>query len=255
MNSVNLSTMTSPKPHIAAQLTGPEREGVVQRMFSSIALRYDLNNTVLSFGLHYHWKKVACRMVGEGDPRQVIDIGAGTCDLPVMLASTFPTINSVVAVDLNAAMLALGTEKIRARGHENKIHCFRGNAEALSFQANAFDAAMAGFCIRNVGQLDHALREIYRILKPGAQFICLEFSRPTTKWLRVLYDFYSLRILPWVGRVVAGDQTEVYQYLPLSIRQFPDQEALLDRMKRAGFTTVDYQNLSGGIVAIHRAVK
>lgn len=243
------------KPHIAAQLTGHEREGLVQRMFSSIAHRYDLNNTILSFGFHHHWKWVACQVVSEAHPNNVIDIGAGTCDLSLMLARKFPVTCQIMAVDLNEEMLEVGVEKIRAAACEDRIHCCRGNAESLGFQSNVFDVAMAGFCIRNVGQLDIALQEIYRVIKPGGQFICLEFSRPTTRWLRSLYDWYSLRILPWVGTLVAADQTAVYRYLPLSIREFPDQDALAGRMRRAGFNTVDYQNLSGGIVAIHRAVK
>ena len=105
MNNSTLSTFMTPTPHIAAQLTGPEREGVVQRMFSSIARRYDLNNTILSFGLHRRWKRIACRVVAEVRPTHTIDIGSGTCDLPLMLASEFPAIRRVTAVDLNASML------------------------------------------------------------------------------------------------------------------------------------------------------
>ena len=255
MNPSNTSALMSQEPHIAAQLSGLEREGVVQRMFSSIARRYDLNNTILSFGLHHRWKRIACRMVAEAHPHQTIDIGSGTCDLPLMLVSEFPAIRRVMAVDLNASMLGVGMAKICKARSEDQIRCFRGSAESLSFRDNVFDAAMAGFCIRNVGHLDMVLQEIYRILKPGGQFICLEFSRPTTQWLRTFYDLYSLHILPWVGTWVAGDRTEVYRYLPLSIREFPDQDALADRMKRAGFNRVDYENLNGGIVAIHRAIK
>ena len=189
------------------------------------------------------------------NPNHTIDVGAGTCDLPLMLTSEFPAIRRVMAVDLNASMLAVGMEKIRKTACEDRIHCCRGNAESLSFRDSVFDAAMAGFCIRNVGHLDMVLQEIYRILKPGGQFICLEFSRPTTKWLRTIYDCYSLKILPCIGTWVAGDRTEVYRYLPSSIREFPDQATLVDRMKRAGFNKVDYENLNGGIVAIHRAIK
>ncbi len=245
----------SHQPHIVAQLTGPQREGLVQQMFSSIAQRYDLNNTILSFGLHYRWKRMACRMAAETHPASMIDIGAGTCDLPLMIASHYPSIQRVMAVDLNASMLGIGAAKIREGKRGDQIHPCRGNAESLGFQNETFDVAMAGFCIRNVGHLDVALREIHRILKPGGRFICLEFSRPVSPVLRSLYDFYSLRILPWVGTWVAGDQTEVYRYLPASIREFPDQETLADRMRKARFSTVDYHNLSGGIVAIHRGVK
>ncbi len=255
MTPSTLSTLMPPKSHIAAQLSGPEREGVVQRMFSSIARRYDLNNTILSFGLHHRWKRKICRMVAEASPTHTIDIGAGTCDLSLMLASEFPSIGRVMAVDLNASMLGVGKAKICKAQSESQIWCFRGNAESLSFRDNVFDAAIAGFCIRNVGDLDMALHEVYRILKPGGQFFCLEFSRPTSSWLRAFYDVYSLHVLPWVGTWVAGDSTEVYRYLPASIWEFPDQDALAERMQRAGFSSVDYRNVSGGIVAIHRAIK
>ena len=255
MSNASIAMSVSYEPHVAARLTGPEREGVVQRMFSSIAGRYDLANTILSLGQHRRWKRAACRMVVETNPVDAIDVGAGTCDLTVMLASECSSCHRVMAVDLNAAMLSVGMTKIRKAGCEDRIRCFRGSAEALHFRDEVFDAAMAGFCIRNVGHLDVALHEMYRVIKPGGLFVCLEFSRPPARWLRTLYDGYSLWILPRVGAWVAGDRTEVYQYLPSSIREFPDQEALASRMKRAGFRTVDYRNLSGGIVAIHRAVK
>ena len=129
------------------------------------------------------------------------------------------------------------------------------NAEHLTFPDQSFDTVTAGFCIRNVGNLPQALNEICRVLKPGGQFVCLEFSRPVSAGFRKLYDWYSFHLLPWIGTVVARDGTGVYEYLPASIRNFPDQQRLCALLKEAGFGTVDYDNLTGGIVAIHVAVK
>lgn len=236
-------------------MTGSERETEVQSMFSSIADRYDLNNTILSFGLHRYWKWVACRIAAGENPKYALDIGAGTCDLSIMLASKCPDIEHIVAVDLNAAMLEVGEKKIHATVYADKIECCRGNVESLNFRNNIFDIVMAGFCIRNVGHLDQALQEIYRVLKPGGSFVCLEFSHPTSRWLRLLYHWYSMYVLPWIPTWISGDQTKVYRYLPASIREFPDQNALVLRMQDVGFSEVNYQDLNGGIVAIHRAVK
>ncbi len=227
-------------------------------MFTAIARRYDLNNTLLSFGLHHRWKRrvvaqVAARL--DGGPRWVLDVGAGTGDLALLVSPRLGETGRVVAVDLNQAMLEEGSRKIAREGLQARVACLRGNVEALGFRDGRFDAVTAGFCIRNVGNLGRAFAEIRRMLKPGGRFICLEFSRPTRGWLRAVYDWYSFRLLPWIGTAVARDGTGVYEYLPASIRTFPDQEALQELLLKAGFRQVEYQNLSGGIVAIHIAIK
>ncbi len=146
-------------------------------------------------------------------------------------------------------------EKVRKAARQNQIVCVQANAERLCVPDASFDAVTTGFCMRNVGDLTTALREILRALKPGGRLICLEFSRPVAGWLRRLYDWYSFTLLPWVGTKVSGDHTGVYEYLPASIRAFPDQEGLARLMREVGFTRVEHHNLSGGIVAIHVAVK
>jgi demethylmenaquinone methyltransferase/2-methoxy-6-polyprenyl-1,4-benzoquinol methylase len=152
-------------------------------------------------------------------------------------------------------MLRVGQKKVRAQKLESRIACLQMNAESLTFPDHSFETVTAGFCIRNVGNLPQALTEICRVLKPGGRFVCLEFSRPVATGFRKLYDWYSFHLLPWIGTVVARDGTGVYEYLPASIRNFPDQQRLCALLKDAGFGTVDYDNLTGGIVAIHVAVK
>ena len=249
MLTVEEQTQTAPPAG-----TGPQKERAVQRMFSSIARYYDLNNSLLSLGLHHYWKRQAVSFLDLND-RIVLDVGAGTADLALLTAARLGEKVRVVAADLNRPMLAIGVEKVRKADRQKQIVCVQANAERLCVPDASFDAVTTGFCMRNVGDLTTALREILRALKPGGRLICLEFSRPTAGWLRRLYDWYSFTLLPWIGTKVSGDNTGVYEYLPASIRAFPDQEGLARLMREVGFTRVEYRNLSGGIVAIHIAVK
>ncbi len=248
-------TVGTPKGKTVSQWSGAPREQAVQRMFSAIAASYDLNNSLLSLGLHHHWKRLTVSYVPEVAGGRALDLGAGTGDLAILLNQRMGAQGHVTAMDLNFEMLKVGAKKIAARGLESRIQCLRGNAEMLVFPNDSFDAVTAGFCIRNVGNRPKAFTEIFRVLKPGGRFVCLEFSRPVYGWLRKLYDWYSFHLLPKIGQWVAKDHTDVYNYLPESIRTFPDQERLTTMLKEAGFSHVDYRNLSGGIVAIHIAVK
>jgi demethylmenaquinone methyltransferase/2-methoxy-6-polyprenyl-1,4-benzoquinol methylase len=247
----------SPAPPLAVSTwSGQAREQAVQRMFTAIAGVYDLNNTVLSFGLHHRWKKITASYVPvvttEG---RALDVGAGTADLALLVEPRMGADGRVIASDLNHAMLVEGLKKITSRGLGQRITCLEANAEHLGFPDGTFHAVTTGFCMRNVGNLQQAVTEIHRILQPGGRFVCLEFSRPIFGWLRALYDWYSFRLLPWIGTKVARDTTGVYEYLPASIRNFPDQERLKQILLDAGFRQVTYRNLSGGIVAIHVATK
>lgn len=224
-------------------------------MFTSIAGVYDLNNTLLSFGLHYRWKKLAAAFVPMVEQGTALDVGAGTADLALLIEPRMGPRGRVVASDLNHAMLAEGLKKVSEKGLSDKIACLQANAEHLGFPDNTFDAVTTGFCMRNVGNLSQAVSEIRRVMKPGGTFVCLEFSRPVYGWLRALYNWYSFKLLPWIGTKVARDTTGVYEYLPASIRTFPDQERLCQVLREAGFREVSYENLSGGIVAIHMATK
>jgi demethylmenaquinone methyltransferase/2-methoxy-6-polyprenyl-1,4-benzoquinol methylase len=244
-----------PSARVVSEWSGPAREQAVQRMFTAIAGVYDLNNTLLSFGLHHRWKKLTASLVPPVENGRALDVGAGTADLALLIEPRMGPGGRVIASDLNHAMLVEGLKKIRRRGRDRRITCLETNAERLGFADAAFDAVTTGFCMRNVGDLHRAILEIRRVLKPGGRFVCLEFSRPVYGWLRALYDWYSFRLLPWIGTVVARDKTGVYEYLPASIRTFPNQEGLKTMLLKAGFSQVDYRNLSGGIVAIHIATK
>ncbi len=249
------NAVDTPAGKAVSQWSGAPREQAVQRMFTAIATRYDLNNSLLSFGLHHRWKTIAARDIPVHTQGRGLDLGTGTGDLALLLHHRMGEHGRTVAMDLNVAMLKVGAEKIARRGLADRIACLRMNAECLVFHDATFDAVTAGFCIRNVGDRPRAFHEIHRVLKPGGRFVCLEFSRPVSAWLRCLYNWYSFRVLPAIGTWVAGDHTDVYRYLPESIRTFPDQERLAALLRAAGFARVRYHNLSGGIVAIHVADK
>lgn len=243
------------RPEVVSTWQGQAREQAVQRMFTAIARVYDLNNTLLSFGLHHRWKRRAASFVPMVEGGRAIDIGAGTADLALLIEPRMGKGGHVIASDLNHAMLVEGLKKIEARHLRSRIACLRANAEQLGFADHTFHAVTTGFCMRNVGNLMQACVEIRRVLRPGGRFVCLEFSRPVHGWLRTLYDWYSFRLLPWVGTRVASDRTGVYEYLPASIRSFPDQVRFSELLREAGFRHVEYRNLTGGIVAIHIATK
>ena len=254
-DSVTEQPVSETSARVVSTWSGTAREQAVQRMFTSIAGVYDLNNTLLSFGLHYRWKKSTAACVPAIQDGTALDVGAGTADLALLVEARMGSRGRVIASDLNHAMLAEGLKKIDGKALSGKITCLQANAEHLGFDDDTFDAVTTGFCMRNVGNLEQAITEIRRVMKPGGTFVCLEFSRPVFGWLRALYDWYSFKLLPWIGTKVAKDTTGVYQYLPASIRSFPDQERLCHLLRDAGFRDVSYQNLTGGIVAIHRAVK
>ena len=235
--------------------TPREKERTVQEMFTSIAPRYDLNNTLLSFGLHHRWKRLAAEQAQVNPDNRVLDLCAGTGDLALLLAQKMGYLGRVTALDLNQRMLSLGRQKMHDARFQKQVGCVVANAEWLPFPEGTFHAVTAAFGIRNVTDIKKALHETHKVLQPGGRLVCLEFSVPKNRLVRKLYDLYSFYCLPWIGAMVSGDKTGTYRYLPASIRAFPDQETLKQLFLDAGFTDVAYRNLTGGIVAIHTGIK
>jgi demethylmenaquinone methyltransferase/2-methoxy-6-polyprenyl-1,4-benzoquinol methylase len=231
------------------------KEKNVQEMFSSIAGKYDLNNTLLSLGIHYFWKHKVVQTARIPEKGVLLDLASGTGDIAIQLARQGKNGVKIISSDLNLEMLKVGNDKIRKKGLSDRILPVQGNAEKMQFKDGSFDLVTVGFGVRNFNNLQAGLREIFRILKPGGQFICLEFSKPQHWFWRKLYDFYSFIFLPKIGQWISKDRTGVYQYLPDSIRKFPDQELFKMMMVQEGFKETTYRNLTGGIVAIHSGTK
>ncbi len=224
-------------------------------MFTSAAKAYDLNNSVLSFGMHHLWKRIAISILDPKPGQTVVDLCGGTADLGLLAKERVGSEGIVATVDLNFAMLRIGLDKIRSEPGRSGMGAVQANAETMSIRTSSVDRLVVGFGLRNVTNLDVALKDIYRILKPGGRFVCLEFSTPVNPIWDKLYRFYSFAILPLIGRVVSGDKTGIYEYLPASIARFPEQERFKALIEVAGFRNVAYRNLSGGIVAIHSGEK
>jgi demethylmenaquinone methyltransferase/2-methoxy-6-polyprenyl-1,4-benzoquinol methylase len=228
-----------------------EKSQHVGAVFSSVAERYDLMNDLMSWGLHRVWKTFAVQICGLRPGQRVLDVAGGTGDLARKLAGRIMPGGQIVLSDINEAMLARGRDRLLDQGLA--IPAVRCDAERLPFAADHFDCVTIGFGLRNVTRKELALREMYRVLRPGGRLVVLEFSR-IHRALGPLYDVYSFGVLPLLGRLVARDAAS-YRYLAESIRMHPPQEALKEMMAAAGFERVEYFNLTAGVVAVHRGFK
>jgi demethylmenaquinone methyltransferase/2-methoxy-6-polyprenyl-1,4-benzoquinol methylase len=226
----------------------------VRGVFDSVAGNYDLMNDLMSAGTHRLWKRFTLSLANLRPGQRALDVAGGTGDLAVGLARQVGERGLVVLTDINAAMLGRGRDRLIDAGLAGNVACVQANAERLPFPDAMFDCVTIGFGLRNVTDKPAALSSMRRTLKPGGQLLVLEFSRPSVAALKPLYDAYSFRILPLLGRLVAHDEAS-YRYLAESIRMHPDQETLLTMMQEAGLEGCRYHNLSGGIVAVHRGYK
>jgi len=226
----------------------------VRGVFDSVAGNYDLMNDLMSGGAHRLWKRFTLSLAGLRPGQRALDVAGGTGDLAAGLARQVGDRGLVVLSDINAAMLRQGRDRLTDRGLVGNVHYVLADAERLPFPDDSFDCVTIGFGLRNVTDKPAALAAMRRVLKPGGQLLVLEFSRPVAPGLGPVYDAYSFRVLPLLGRIVARDEAS-YRYLAESIRMHPGQQALLEMMQAAGLEGCRYHNLSGGIVAVHRGYK
>jgi demethylmenaquinone methyltransferase/2-methoxy-6-polyprenyl-1,4-benzoquinol methylase len=226
----------------------------VGAVFDSVATRYDLMNDLMSFGIHRLWKRFAIDLTGVKPGASVLDLAGGTGDLALQLARKAGSTGHVLLADINAAMLAEGRKRLTDQGIVGNVAYVQADAEDLPFADNCFECVTIAFGLRNVTRQDKALAAIHRVLKPGGCLVILEFSHPKMPGLQPVYDLYSFKVLPVIGKWVAKD-ADSYRYLAESIRMHPDQDTLRGMMERAGFERCGYFNLTGGIVAAHRGYK
>ncbi len=226
----------------------------VADVFHSVAGKYDLMNDLMSGGIHRFWKKLTIEQSGARRGHSILDIAGGTGDLTIRFSRIVGPTGKVVLADINDSMLKVGRDRLMDRGVAGNVEFVQANAECLPFPDNTFDVITIAFGLRNVTDKDAAIRSMTRVLKPGGKVMVLEFSKTNNPALTKLYDFYSFNILPKMGQLIAGD-AESYQYLAESIRMHPDQETLKGMMQNAGLVNCKYQNMTGGIVALHTGIK
>jgi demethylmenaquinone methyltransferase/2-methoxy-6-polyprenyl-1,4-benzoquinol methylase len=230
-----------------------DKQTLVNDVFHSVASRYDLMNDLMSMGLHRVWKDIMITTLnppkGEA-PFALLDVAGGTGDIAFRAAGASGAGFRATVCDINQDMLNVGRDRAIARHLDDRVSFVEGNAETLAFPDRSFDGYTIAFGIRNVPRIDLALKEAFRVLKVGGRFLCLEFSSVDVPGLDRLYDLFSFRVIPPLGRVVTGDG-ESYRYLVESIRRFPKPNAFADMIRAAGFSRVSWQTLSGGIVALH----
>jgi demethylmenaquinone methyltransferase/2-methoxy-6-polyprenyl-1,4-benzoquinol methylase len=221
-----------------------EKAGRVADVFHSVAQKYDVMNDLMSLGIHRLWKKLAIDLLGVHKGQVVLDIAGGTGDLSAAISEKIGASGKIILSDINSSMLSVGRDRMIDKGIVANIDYAQANAEILPFADNTFDRIIIGFGLRNVTDKDAALRSMFRVLKPGGRALVLEFSKPVMPGLKPIYDAYSFKILPWLGKTILND-ADSYRYLAESIRMHPDQNTLKNMMENAGFEKCDYHNLSG----------
>ena len=232
-----------------SKVTNKEKTKLVQKVFSDVANNYDLMNDVMSFGAHRLWKKSFIDIVNPSAGDKIIDVGSGSGDLVLEILKRDLNLK-IDMIDLNKEMLLEGKKRIK----NNNVKFFQQNAEKLNFLNNIYDKYLISFCLRNVTDIDQSFKEAFRILKPGGQYYCLEFSRPNSFVLANIYSYYKSNIIPTFGKIFSNNR-EAYNYLNESIDLFPTQDELKKRIESAGFKFVKYTNLFDGIVSIHTGYK
>ena len=224
-----------------------EKQRLVNDVFNSVATKYDLMNDITSFGIHRIWKNDLINWLSPQKNQKLADIAGGTGDIAQKFIQNGG--GSAYVIDINYEMIEAGKKQ-----NKEKLHWIVASAEKIPIPDNSFDRATISFGLRNVTNRDAALKEIFRILKPGGRFICLEFSQVENNIIKKLYDIWSFKFMPAIGEKITGDK-DAYTYLVESIRKFPNQSELSEIFSQAGFSRIRYRNLSNGIVALHSGWK
>jgi demethylmenaquinone methyltransferase/2-methoxy-6-polyprenyl-1,4-benzoquinol methylase len=236
------------------QVAWGDKQRRVRGVFDSVASNYDLMNDLMSGGAHRLWKEFTLSLTQLRPGQRALDVAGGTGDLSQGMAKQVGKTGVVVLSDINGAMLNEGRDRLLDAGLVGNVSCVLANAEKLPFASSSFDCVTIGFGLRNVTDKPAALADMRRVLKPGGQLLVLEFSQPVVPFLKPLYDAYSFRVLPLIGKFVAKDEAS-YRYLAESIRMHPDQATLAAMMGASGLERVEVFNLAAGVVAVHRGFR
>ncbi len=236
------------------QVPVEEKSNKVADVFHSVADKYDIMNDLMSGGVHRLWKKYTIEHSGAKRGDYILDLAGGTGDLAARFARIVGSGGKVILSDINESMLENGRKRLTDKGIVGNIDYVLADAQDLPFPDNYFNIVTMAFGLRNVTDKDAALQSIFRTLKPGGKLMVLEFSKPVLPGLNILYDQYSFKLLPLMGKLIAND-ADSYRYLAESIRMHPDQETLKSMMEAASFERVSYHNMTGGIVALHTGYK
>lgn len=231
-----------------------DKQALVGKVFDSVAERYDVMNDLMSLGIHRIWKRITINQSGVRVGHTVLDLAGGTGDLAAKLSERAGDTGCVVLADINESMVNVGRDRMINRGLVGNLHYSLADAEQLPFKDNSFDCITIAFGLRNVTDKQRALESMFRVLRPGGRLLILEFSKPVLPLLSKAYDAYSFSALPALGKLVAND-ADSYRYLAESIRQHPDQQTLQGMMEVAGYERCEYQNMTAGIVALHKGFK
>jgi demethylmenaquinone methyltransferase / 2-methoxy-6-polyprenyl-1,4-benzoquinol methylase len=245
------SNLTDPAvtPYRESGLTKKEQ---VALMFNNISRRYDLLNTLLSFGIDRSWRKKAIALLKEDHPEYILDVATGTGEFAFAALELHP--KKITGIDIAEGMLEKGRQKLASKDPKNCIELLQGDSENIPFKDNTFNAATVAFGVRNFENLEKGLLEIHRVLKPGGRLIVLEFSKPHRFPVKQLYWFYFTVILPVMGKIISKDRS-AYNYLPDSVKAFPDGKLFLERLQSAGYTSTFQKELTFGIASIYSARK
>jgi len=233
-------------------ITQEGKKQQVRSMFNNIAHRYDFLNHFLSAGIDYRWRKKAIKIIGQKNPKTILDVATGTGDLAIAALKIHP--EKIIGIDIAEDMIEVGKNKLKEKDPNQVISLEKGDSENLRFKDDNFDAVMVAFGVRNFENLEVGLSEMYRVLSKKGLVMILEFSKPKSFPVKQLYALYFKYILPTLGRMISGDQA-AYKYLPESVGEFPDGENFLHILRKVGFKQVAHKPLTFGIASIYTGIK